>query len=242
MKVTIGITCSLENGAIVPGWPLTYINHDLAQAVEKAGALPVLLPVLERGQLFAHYLELVDGLIVSGEMLSIARNVVNNGGENDLINSNPLRYKSDRSAIRTAIEKNVPILGVCRGFQTIAVAAGGTLKKKDITIDNPVMHQQGGILPPEVGAHEITIHHGTILHRMLGRDHIRVNSFHRQAVDSIPANYRVCAVAPDGTIEAIESVDKFVLGVQFHPEMMKDDVWDQFFINFIRFVQSGAVD
>jgi len=247
MKVVIGITCGCEDGSIVQGWPLIYVNRDLVRSIEAAGAIPVLLPVLEDERGFEHYVEMIDGIVIAGEVLSIISNVLgenrheNLSGNDTLERLNPLRYKNEKAAIRAALKRNIPVLGICRGHQVLSVAEGGSLKDHDITVGNSVMHHQGTLYPPDKGVHRIDIRPGSRLHRMLQADQVDVNSFHRQAVQQVPEGYIVSATSADGNIEAIESQDdRFVMGLQFHPEMMKGEIWQQFFKEFVEVVRQNA--
>ncbi len=238
MKIKIGVTSGWEPGTIVEGWPLVYVNKDITDHLAKAGAIPFIIPISENEALTESYLEMADGLVVAGEVLSIKRNVFIDGGNNVLYNSNPLRYKNESVIIKKALEMNIPILGICRGYQVLNVEEGGTMKEEDITIGNKIIHQQGGIASPEQSIHEISIKKGTKLFKMLNKTKIKVNSFHRQALKSIPSGYVVSAFAQDGNIEAIETEDeRLVIGTQFHPEMLKDGIWHEFFKSYIKAVK-----
>lgn len=237
MQVKIGITSGWEPGTVVGGWPLVYVNKGIIDNIVDAGAIPIIIPVVEDEGLFENYIDMIDGIIVAGEVLSIKRNVFEDGGDNVLYNSNPLRYKNEKAAIQMAIKKDIPILGICRGHQVLNVEEGGTMKDGDITIGNDVIHQQGGIKTPDQTTHKISIIQGTKLHKILGEECLNVNSFHRQAVGKIPSGYMVSATTKDGNIEAIETEDnRFIMGLQFHPEMMKGHIWSQFFRNFVKVV------
>lgn len=235
MTIRIGITSGWEPGTVVEGWPLVYTNKGAIENVEKHGGVPVMIPILENLDLYDEYMKLIDGIIVAGEVLSIKRNVVKGGGDNPLYSSNPLRYENEKAAINSAIKSGIPILGICRGYQVLNVELGGSMKDGDITIDNPIIHQQGGIELPNKGVHKISIKPNTKLHGLLKVDEIMVNSFHRQAVGDLPEGFIVSATTEDGHVEAIESADdRFIIGVQFHPEMLDDDIWNTFFKEFIK--------
>jgi putative glutamine amidotransferase len=121
--------------------------------------------------------------------------------------------------VRAATARGVPVLGICRGIQLVNVALGGTL----------VQH-----VPDAVGrdhmcadaldqlVHEVVLAPESQLAALYGRDRMRVNSIHHQAVDRPGRGMRVTATAPDGTIEGIESEDGRVLGVQWHPELLAE--------------------
>jgi putative glutamine amidotransferase len=120
------------------------------------------------------------------------------------------------------LENGVPIFAICRGIQVLNVAAGGTLVQ-DIPsqVSDPIKHQQEA--PRWYATHDISIQPGSRLAELAGGRALRVNSFHHQAVRQVGAGLRVAASAPDGIIEAIEgTTSRFVLGVQWHPELMVD--------------------
>lgn len=239
LQVKIGITSGWEPGTVVEGWPLVYANKNIIECIEEAGAIPVIMPVLENEELIDRYMDIIDGIIVSGEVLSIKRNVVKDIGTNILQNSNPLRYKNEFAVIRAAKKYKKPLLGICRGLQVLAVVEGGSVLDDDINVGNSIIHQQGGIKPPDTAVHNIRIAPESKLWGMLKRDHIMVNSFHRQALETVPDGYVVSAVADDGNIEAIEAKgSEFVMGLQFHPEMLKEDVWKGFFKEFVSIVEA----
>jgi gamma-glutamyl-gamma-aminobutyrate hydrolase PuuD len=129
------------------------------------------------------------------------------------------RDEAEFLALRTAMERRMPILGICRGMQVMNVCFGGTLFQ-DIDRDRgsaSVVHQQDG--PWGARAHDVTIKHGSVLHRVVGEERIHINSFHHQAIRDVAPNLTVSGAAEDGLIEAIEIRDyPWSLGVQWHPE------------------------
>ncbi|GAC1402700.1 MAG: hypothetical protein NVSMB52_16660 [Chloroflexota bacterium] len=118
-----------------------------------------------------------------------------------------------------AVRDDMPILGICRGIQVLAVAAGGTLiQDVPSEIESATRHEvrEHGRDHP---AHDIDIREGTLLHTVLGVTRSAVNTFHHQSVSEVPVGFVVSAVSPDGIIEGIESASRaFTLGVQCHPE------------------------
>jgi len=239
MKVKIGITTGWEPGTVVEGWPLIYGSKDLVDRIERAGGLPILIPILENQELIPEYIQMVDGIIVSGEVLSIKRNVMNDYSNNVLYNSNPLRYVNEEKVITESIKSNIPLLGICRGYQVLCVQQGGTVFDDDINLNTNVVHQQKEIaVPPQKPVHRVSIPKDTKLYQLINRESVMVNSFHRQAVKEVPKGYRVCATSEDGYIEGIESVKGFSVGIQFHPEALEEDIWEDFFKNFIAIVKN----
>jgi putative glutamine amidotransferase len=182
---------------------------DYARSVYAAGGMPVHLPIDADPAEWVHHL---DGLVLTG------------GADVD-----PERYGHDNTAstvererdtvefalFEAALDDEIPILGICRGFQLINVHAGGTLHQ-----DVPSHARYD--LPPSTPAHGLSITSGSVLHDLYGADHA-VNSLHHQTADEIGRDLRVTAVADDGTPEAFEVRDATVLAVQWHPEMMGHD-------------------
>lgn len=196
------------------------MSRPYIRALEAAGAAPILLPLdLEEATMRALF-DRLDGLFLAG------------GGD-----VNPTCYGHDRHEktegideyrdsaellyARWALETRKPVLGVCRGVQTMSVAAGGALLQDIPTLMPSAMrHQYYPEFPREYVAHDIDTVAGTRLASVLGKT-ARVNSFHHQMVSIVPNGFRVAAYAPDGVIEAVErDSDTFAVGVQWHPESL----------------------
>ena len=129
----------------------------------------------------------------------------------------PERDATELALLREAAP-DLPILGICRGIQALAVAYGGTLIQ-DVPSQRPseLGHAQGGAR--DARTHGVHVAPDSQLGAILGSHDIRVNSFHHQAVDRVPDGFRVVAWADDGLVEGIESNARpFCLGVQWHPE------------------------
>ncbi len=137
-----------------------------------------------------------------------------------------------------AIDRDVPILAVCRGIQVLAVAMGGTLCQ-DIVLDRRAEGGRSRVLhrgPQETdSSHRVILEPGTLLAGLIGRRAILVNSHHHQSVRKAPAPARISARTSDGTIEAIEhATNQFVLGVQWHPERWPRPSSDAIMKGFLR--------
>lgn len=214
MRPLIGVTGSLLQEPPQRDW--VYTPSDYFRAVQDAGGIPMLLPLLESGQEASDVLDRVDGLLLSG---GVDMDPVHFGEDphQRLGSISPERDASELALIREALRRDMPVLGICRGHQVLAVAAGGTLIQ-DLPAQLPgtLKHQQEA--PRWHPSHSVTARPGTRTAELLGTA-FRVNSFHHQAVRSVPADWVVSAVAPDGVIEAIEHPgSRFVLSVQWHPE------------------------
>lgn len=229
MQPIIGITSGWEKDQVVRGWSLNYVNHECIQAIERAGGIPLILPVVDNSGLRERLVKMLNGLIVSGEVLSIKTNVLANDRPKGLGAQNPKRYANERNYLELALKRELPILAICRGFQVMAEALGGEFYQDDITLMSNVPHHQGSHSPAET-SHQITILEGTVLAKTVGVGTMAVNSFHRQAVLKPPLGFRVAATSSDGVVEAMESIEhQFQVGIQFHPEMLPWVPWGRLF-------------
>jgi putative glutamine amidotransferase len=120
--------------------------------------------------------------------------------------------------IKIALERDIPIFGICRGVQLLNMVLGGTIHQHiPHDIKNAIKHNPG--FPPGTFSHNVQVEKGTLLHRIVGKDEIAVDSSHHQAVDKPCKGSVISARASDTVIEALEIPSKkFVLGVQWHPE------------------------
>lgn len=204
-KARIGITTSLSNGR-------QSLDTHYAQAVEAAGGIPIIVPLLQSMAAAQSLARLLDGLIISGGP-GITRGLI---GElpDDLPAVDPLRDASDELVLRAMGEK--PVLGICYGMQFVNALAGGTIFGDAQAQTAAVAHT------PERGAgeHSIVIEADSRLHDLFGARQMTTNSYHIQAIASLGAGLRATAHTADGVIEALESHDGQVVGVQFHPERM----------------------
>lgn len=192
-----------------------------ARAVALAGGVPLLVPTRAAYAAAPEtVLGALDGLLFSG-----GGNLPAGAFEGDrsptLRETNPERYDYEVALARAARERGLPMLGICRGLQTLVEAAGGSLLTNLERI--PAFrgrHYQAA--PPRVRTHEIRLESSSVLGRALPGA-APVNSFHRQAVEHVPDGYRVAAYSDDGLIEAVEAIDERVMGTQFHPEWLAED-------------------
>ncbi|WP_054692260.1 gamma-glutamyl-gamma-aminobutyrate hydrolase family protein [Syntrophomonas palmitatica] len=187
-------------------------------AVHAAGGVALIIPPADELGLLEDYIGYCHGFILSG------------GGDidpfywgelpgNEQGEINPRRDTFELALARTLIERDVPLMGICRGCQVINVAAGGSLYQH---ITGSLAHCQKA--PRNYPFHDILIASGSILANLFAAENIRVNSFHHQAVKQAGQNLIISAQALDGTVEAVEgSLNLFLLGVQWHPECLADE-------------------
>ena len=188
------------------------------QSILKAGGVPVILPPFEETDALISALDSLDGILLTG---GADINPLYLGEEPvmELHGINPRRDKQELLLAKLAADRQIPILGICRGIQTMNAAFGGTLYQ-DIHSQmegKRIKHDQD--LDRGYASHTVQIEEGSLLYRLFNADTLAVNSFHHQAVKDAAPGFRVCARSVDGVIEAIESTEyKSMLGVQWHPE------------------------
>lgn len=209
-------------------------------SIAAAGGLPVLLPHHDPADC-ADVLRGFDGLVmVGGDDVSPARY-----GHADLGCNKGMSESADASDLgfaRAAIELDIPIFGICRGYQVLNVAMGGTLHQDMTTGDG--IHRPISAAPDEVigTRHSVRIAAGSRLSLAYGgmTEHV-VNSIHHQAVDTVAPGFAAVAWAPDGTIEAIEPTDAAcrVLAVQWHPEKIVHEGDESLFAHFVAEMVGG---
>src|SRR3954447_22553180 len=211
--VRIGITAHMEMAGSGDDAHLHYVvSSPYVKAVRKAGALPVLLPIVEPDDANA-LLDLVDALLITG---GCDVDPASYGQPPDplLGPTDPQRDAADLAITRAAVGGNVPTLATCRGIQVLNVAMGGTLAQH---IDE---HMRVEMYNQDV--HGVEIDGGSRLATILGTAAIGVNSMHHQVIEHLGRGVRAVARNSDGHVEAIEIDDApAVLGVQWHPEMMR---------------------
>ncbi len=192
------------------------VGTNYVNAVRKAGGVPMVITMTGDEAELAKVLETADGIIMTGgEDIDPARY-----GEKAVPELEEVyleRDDFDIKLLRMAVEKGMPVLGICRGAQAMNVAFGGTLYQ-DIPSQIPESKVTHKVNAGNNVAHEIRIAEGTTLHQLLG-DKAGVNSSHHQSVKQLAPGFIISATAEDGVVEAIEKPDaKCVIGVQFHPE------------------------
>ena len=196
------------------------------RSILEAGGVPVVIPPYEEREALLNTLDHIDGLLLSGGG-DINPLYLNEEPSPALHSINPRRDLSELLLVRLAFDRQLPMLGICRGIQILAAALGGKVHQ-DIAEAMPdqrlIKHSQD--LPREYASHSVQIEADSLLHSIMKTDTLAVNSFHHQAVSEPGPHLRISATASDGVVEAIESTEfKSILGVQWHPEcfVMRQD-------------------
>ncbi|MEG0842991.1 MAG: gamma-glutamyl-gamma-aminobutyrate hydrolase family protein [Romboutsia sp.] len=220
MKPIIGILGNLDfmNDDSIPGLEQSYVCNDYINTVINGGGVPFIVPVNTNEEVIRRQLEIVDGIVISGGW-DVNPLLYGEEPENELTFVYPEVDDFDLIAIKIALELEKPILGICRGLQVLNVALGGTMYQDLKYIEEShIKHSQS--TKKYLGTHSIKIEEGCKLEVILGND-VLVNSYHHQSIKKLGEGLKAIAYSKDGVIEAIEKEGtKFVVGVQWHPEMM----------------------
>jgi putative glutamine amidotransferase len=210
-------------------------DREYGRAVVLAGGAPVLLPtgaLTEMGAVVSR----LDGLVLSGggdvepERYGAVRARETGGVD-------PERDAAEMAYLTESLDRGLPVLAVCRGCQLVNVALGGTLRQHlpDVTGLPHLLTE-----PRNRISHTVAVERDSLLHAVVGRDLLEVNSIHHQAVDRPAAGLRVTGCAPDGTVEAVEDAGRRLLAVQWHPESLVPDEPSLALFEWITGRRSGA--
>lgn len=206
----IGVSSSFGNGR-------PSVSNDYIQAIIKAGGAPIIIPATTDGTVLRSIIANLDGLVLTGGE-DIDPLWFKEEPDQHIEDVNPFRDKYDLKVVKLASDRNIPILGICRGEQLINVAFGGTLYQ-DIPSQckHAIRHVQTA--PYQSPSHTVAIEKDSQLARILGQDTVYANSLHHQSVKDVAPGFRITASSKDGIIEGIEAwPDRPILGVQWHPE------------------------
>ena len=212
-RPVIGITANYNDGN-------SMLADGYYKKVVAAGGVPLLIPPLDDTDAIINTLDRIDALILSGggdynplfcgEEPSPRLHSIN--GERDL---------PELLITRLAYNRQIPMLGICRGIQTLAMALGGTVRQDIADTDGLIKHSQDA--NRNVPTHSVSVCEDSVLYNIYGTRTLYVNSFHHQAVGELGERFRVVASSCDGVVEAIESTEmKSIIGVQWHPECIDD--------------------
>jgi putative glutamine amidotransferase len=209
---------------MVGAHPFHMVGEKYARAVlDAAGAAPLLIPSLADELGFDELLQRLDGLLFTGSPSNVEPHLYAGAPSAPGTLHDPARDATTLPLIRKAVRAGVPVFGICRGFQEMNVAFGGTLHQKLHEVPGYLDHRDDGSQPLEVQygpAHDVTLEPGGVLRSLAASDRIEVNSLHNQGIDRLGAELAVEARAPDGVIEAfrVRDAQRFALAVQWHPE------------------------
>jgi putative glutamine amidotransferase len=205
-----------------PHWFHCVGEKYIAAVAEAAGAVPVLVPATGEAHL-GEWLDRFDGMLFTGSPSNVEPHRYQGPASDEGTWHDPERDATTLQMIPAAIAAGLPVLGICRGFQEMNVAFGGSLWQKLQQVPGHLDHREDTDAPldEQYGpAHEVSLVEGGRLRALAGADRITVNSLHSQGVQRLGAGLAVEAVAPDGVVEAfrVEAAPSFALAVQWHPE------------------------
>lgn len=241
-KAIIGISTNylIETVGAELGQERAYVNCAYFDAVIKAGGIPLLLPFVEEQAIARAQMEQIDGLLLSGG-IDVNPHIYGEEPHPMLGPIYPKRDAHELHLIQIAKEANKPILGICRGLQIINAAFGGSLYQ-DIPYMTNTEIQHSQKVQKHIATHTVELKRRSILREIFGNETLMTNSLHHQAIKQLADSFTVSACTKDGIIEGIEKPnDPFILGVQWHPEMMipYDPKMQKLFDFFIGFVEKN---
>ncbi len=217
------------NIGITPDWQearpeAPFASYELkvpyADAVLRAGGLPLVLPYSDDATCVDAYLDRVSGLLITGGAFDIPPEAYGDTTREGMGPLKAARTAFESALMRAALKRNMPVLGVCGGMQLLNVVLGGSLYQ-DIGREVTGAREHSQKHEPSQPQHPVEVRHGTQLADAVGQGQLMVNSTHHQAVKRLGTQVVSSAVAPDGVVEAIESTAHiFAMGVQWHPEYM----------------------
>jgi putative glutamine amidotransferase len=188
-----------------------------------ARSMPVLIPALGPVLELPSLLNACDGLLLTGSASNVEPHHYGGPASEPGTLHDPNRDATTLPLIPQAIAAGLPVLAICRGFQEMNVAYGGTLHQRLHEVDGYIDHREDESAPLDVqygAAHEVLLEPGGRLREIAGRDRLMVNSLHWQGIRDLGGGLEVEARAPDGVIEAFRAAGAadFGLGLQWHPE------------------------
>ena len=191
--------------------------------LEAADALPMVIPSLGAELRSVELLERLDGLLFTGSPSNVEPHHYEGPPSHPGTLHDPARDATTLPLIRKAVRAGVPVLGICRGFQEVNVAFGGSLHQRVHEVPGHLDHRDDESQPldSQYGpAHDVLLEPGGVLRSLAGTDRVRVNSLHWQGIERLGPGLAVEARAPDGLIEAfrVDGAARFALAVQWHPE------------------------
>ena len=212
-RPVIGITANFSDGKAM-------LAEAYYRSVLCAGGVPLLIPPYPEREALIETLSHIDALLLTGGA-DIDPRYMGEVPDYSLLHTiNPPRDEQELLLASLADARCLPILGICRGIQTIAAAFGGSVHQ-DIyaALGTQLLNHDQEPVERGVATHDVTFAVGSKLAAIFGQERLAVNTFHHQAVNRVPAGFEVTATSPDGVIEGIEAVDgRSIIGVQWHPE------------------------
>ena len=219
---------------------LFYLGRDYSEAIEAAGGVPLHLSLIPKKEYIAAALDGLDGILLPGSNTDVDPRYYGEDPHPNLGTVIPEKDETDQLVVAEAERLGLPILGICYGMQAINVFRGGSLIQDIVSqIDGPIKHEQG--TPATRNSHWIMFQKDSFLGSLpsvQAVEEVRVNSSHHQAIGKVGKGLTATAWTSDKVVECIEDVSdsKFVLGVQWHPELTlghEDGISREIFSEFV---------
>jgi len=220
-KPLVGIPCDHRMMGL---HPFHAVGEKYIVAIrDGADAIPILIPVLEKPIDIEEILDTVDGILLTGSPSNVAPNLYGGPAPREGVLQDARRDATTLPLIRHIVDRGLPLLAICRGFQEFNVAYGGTLFQHVEEQPGRIDHREDKDEPLDVQyapTHDVYLTPGGRLEAIAGMGTIKVNSLHGQGVDKVGEGLAIEAVAPDGQIEGlrVRNAQNFALAVQWHPE------------------------
>lgn len=214
--VVIGLTVDSEEPGGYSRMPWYALRQNYCSAVTAAGGLPVLLP--HEPEQAGAYLDRIDGLLVTGGAFDVDPALFGASSRHATVKTKDRRTAFELAMVRGALDRDMPVLGICGGQQLLhVVLGGGLIQHIPDEVPGALAHEQPN--PRTEAGHDVAVVPGTRLAEIVQAAVLPVNSAHHQAARDEPPGVVVSARSADGVIEAIEVPGRrFCLGVQWHPE------------------------
>lgn len=223
-----------------------YLGRDYSEAVEACGGVPVHLSLIPKPDYIAEAMNGLDGILLPGSNTDVDPHYYGEEPHQKLGTVITEKDETDQLVLAESEKRNLPLFAICYGMQALNVSRGGTLVQDiESQIPKSIKHEQG--MPQTRNSHNLKIGGGSILSGLNAvkeaKGAVRVNSSHHQAIKKVGKKLKAVAWAKDGVIECIQDTRKnrFVLGVQWHPEMTSsfDAVSREIFELFVERCKAG---
>jgi len=215
----------------------TLVSSTYIKSVLRAGGVPVALPINNNPDVLKKMIASIDALLMTGgedvDPMRYSEEHLPN-----LETIDPDRDNFDIILVKLAVERGIPILGICRGHQLINVVFGGTLYQdipSQVKTEKLLKHRQQA--PPWYGTHRVELEVNSVLAKVLGKTSVMTNSYHHQAVKDVAPGFVVTGKTSDGVVEAMEMKgNPRIFSVQFHPENAVSQGFDELLPIFTYFI------
>ncbi len=236
-KPVIGISMSMlkDSSGIFANYERAYVNDDYIRSVRQSDGIPLMLPILEEDDIIDFYVNTMDALILSGGH-DIDPHLYGEELDQKIGEIYPRRDRFDLKLIEKMVEAKKPILGICRGFQLLNVAFGGTLLQ-DLSLSETKLLKHTQAQDYKLPTQKVSFK-GDNFFTKIFNDELMVNTWHHQVLKKVAPCFEICGQTSDGVVEAIEDKKRNIIGVQWHPEMMsREKIHKILFENFIKGVK-----